>query len=46
MLHRDREVSLELLVLRAVREIKVRRDLAVPRVIVDSSACKVFPDLK
>jgi hypothetical protein len=29
-----------------VKERKVRRDLAVPRVIVDSSACKVFLDLK
>jgi len=46
LLHRDQEVSLELLVLRVVRERKVRRDLKVPRAIVDSSACKVFLDLK
>jgi hypothetical protein len=35
LLHRDQEVSLELLVLRAVREREVRRDPKVPRVIVD-----------
>ena len=46
MLHRDQEVSLELLVLRVVKEREVRRDLKVPRVIVDSSGCKVFLDLK
>jgi len=46
LLHRDQEVSLDLLVLRAVKEREVRRDLKVPRDIVDSSACKVFLDLK
>jgi hypothetical protein len=46
LLHRVQEVSLELLVLRAVREREVRRDLKVPRVIVASSACKVFLELR